>query len=101
MQKIQSELLRYANLRVYKNLSTLNLLNAMMCNRIMKKPILVKNSKRIYDLSSKIFGHTFVDVIINATFCKLLSSGTSISEADQTSENLRKQNIPVILGYCA
>ena len=46
-------------------------------------------------------GHTFVDVIINATFCKLLSSGTSISEADQTSENLRKQNIPVILGYCA
>ncbi len=89
---MQSEILKYVNLRVYKNLSTVNLLNAMMCNRVMKKSILVDNSRRIYNLTSKIFGKTFVNAIVNATFCKVFTAGNSLYEADQLSNYFRKQS---------
>lgn len=89
---MQSEILKYINLRVYKNLSTLHLLNAMICNRIMKKPILVSNSRRIYDLTSRIFGKTFVNAILTATFCKVLTAGNSLKQADQISDYFRKHS---------
>lgn len=89
---MQSEILKYINLRVYKNLSTLHLLNAMMCNRIMKQPILVNNSRRMYNLSTKVFGKKFVNAILTATFCKVLTAGNSLREADQISNYFRKQS---------
>lgn len=89
---MQSEILKYINLRVYKNLTTPHLINAMMCNRIMKIPILVNNSRRIYDLSTKILGKRFVNAILTATFCKVLTAGNSLREADQISNYFRKQS---------
>lgn len=89
---MKSEILKYVNLRVYKNLSTMNLLNAMLCNRIMKKPILVNNSRRMYELSTKVFGKSFVNAILTATFCKVLTAGNSLKEANNVSDYFRKHS---------
>ncbi len=89
---MKSEILKYANLRVYKSLSTLNLLNSMLCNRIMKKPILVNNSRRMYELSTKLFGKSFVNAILTATFCKVLTAGNSLQEANQVSDYFRQHS---------
>ena len=75
---MQSELLKYSQLRIYKSMSTRDLLNAMMCNRIMKKSILVDNSRWLYNMSSKIFGKTFTNAVVNATFCKVFTAGNSL-----------------------
>lgn len=105
---MQSEVLKYAKLRIYKNLSTLDLLNAMMCNRVMKKSILVENSRWMYNMSSKILGKTFTNAVVNTTFCRVFTAGNSLHEADKLADYFRKQStlyfnvdIPIILDYCA
>lgn len=106
---MQSEILKYASLRVYKSLPTIGLLNAMLCNRVMKRPFLVNNSRRMYQLSTKLFGKKFVNSILTATFCKVLTAGNSLKEANQISNYFRDHSnfifsfsdIPVILDYCA
>lgn len=75
---MQSEILKYASLRVYKGFTTFGLLNAMLCNRIMKRPVLVNNSRKMYELSTKLFGKKFVNSILTATFCKVLTAGNSL-----------------------
>jgi len=50
----------------------------MLCNRIMKVPVLVNNSRFLFNLSSKIFGKTFTTFVINQTFCKALTAGNSL-----------------------
>lgn len=108
-RSMQSEILKYASLRVYKSLPTIGLLNAMLCNRVMKRPFLVNNSRRMYQLSTNIFGKKFVNSILTATFCKVLTAGNSLKEANQISNYFRDHSnfifsfsdIPVILDYCA
>jgi hypothetical protein len=73
-------------------MSTSNLLNAMVCNRVMKKSILVDNSRAIYNLSSKIFGKTFTNAVVNATFCKVFTAGNSLKDADSMADYFRKQS---------
>lgn len=75
---MKGEAMKYVHLRVYKNLTNKELFNIMLCNRIMKVPILVNNSRFLYNLSSKIFGKTFTNYIINQTFCKALTAGNSL-----------------------
>lgn len=108
-RSMQSEILKYASLRVYKSLPAIGLLNAMLCNRVMKRPFLVNNSRRMYQLSTNIFGKKFVNSILTATFCKVLTAGNSLKEANQISNYFRDHSnfifsfsdIPVILDYCA
>lgn len=75
---MQSEILKFAHLRVYKGLTTVGLLNAMLCNRIMKRPFLVNNSRKMYQISTKLLGKRFVNSILTATFCKVLTAGNSL-----------------------
>lgn len=77
-------------LRIYRNLSLGLVLNQILCNRLMKISPLVNNASRVYKLSSTIFGKRFVNLIINATFCKTLTAGNTIEEADQMSNYFRK-----------
>lgn len=65
-------------LRVYRDLPTTRILNYMLCNRIMKRPFLVSNSPRMYNISKKIFGNGFTNMVIESMFCKMLTAGNSI-----------------------
>lgn len=76
---------RFINLRVYKNMTIGGIINSMICNRIMKFPTIVKHSRNIYDFSSKIFSKTFIDYIITNTFCKTLTAGNTLEEANKVS----------------
>lgn len=89
---MQSEIVKYASLRVYKGLTTMGLLNAMLCNRIMKRPFLVNNSRKMYEVSTKLFGKKFVNSILTATFCKVLTAGNSLKEANRVSDYFRKHS---------
>lgn len=89
---MQSEILKYANLRVYKGLTTVGLLNAMLCNRIMKRPFLVNNSRKMYEISTKLLGKKFVNSILTATFCKVLTAGNSLKQANRVSDYFRKHS---------
>lgn len=75
---MKAELLKFTHLRVYKNLKTIDLINAMMCNRLMKMPTLVKHSRTLYDVSSKILSKWFVNGILTHTFCKILTAGNTL-----------------------
>ncbi len=87
---------------------TWNIVNSMICNRIMKFPSIVRQSRNIYDISSKLLSKSFVDYIITNTFCKTLTAGNTLEEANKVSDYFRKHSkilfyidIPVILDYCA
>lgn len=89
---MNSEIFRFVGLRVYKNMTTLNILNSMICNRIMKIPFIVRNSRTMYELSSKILTKTFVNAVVKSTFCKTLTAGNTIAEANTISEYFRKES---------
>lgn len=68
----------YHSLRIYRRMSTLNIMNLMMCNRMMKVKPLVANSSKLYKVSSRIFTPTLTNFIINQTFCKVFTAGNTL-----------------------
>ena len=95
-----NQLHKFTTLRVYKHMTTLNILNSMICNRIMKSPTLVKNSRAMYEFSSKILGKKIVNWFVTLTFCKTLTAGNSLTEANQISDYFRNEsNTCFILRY--
>jgi hypothetical protein len=73
-----AELIKFKHLRVYKNMTTMNIFNSMLCNRLMKMPTLVKHSRKLYNISSKLLGKGFVNAILTNTFCKILTAGNTL-----------------------
>ncbi len=95
-------------LRVYHNLTVSQLLNSMLCNRLMKTPFMVLNSRFLYNSISKVIGSTPTHFLLKNTFGKALTAGSTLHEASKTADYFRSQStpvliqdIPVILDYCA
>lgn len=65
-------------LRVYKQLSTTNILNLMLCNRLMKVKPLVANSAKLYKFSRTVLGSSITNFALNQTFCKALTAGNTL-----------------------
>ncbi len=98
----------FYSLKVYKHMPTPAILNLMMCNRLMKIKPLVAKSPAMYKYSSRILGSTFTNYMLNQTFCKALTAGNTLEEAEKVAEVFRKQSthhlnldIAIILDYCA
>ncbi len=68
----------FYSLRVYKQLSTYNILNLMLCNRLMKVKPLVANSAKLYKYSKNILGSTITHYALNQTFCRALTAGNTL-----------------------
>ena len=68
----------FYSLRVYKQLPTPQILNLMLCNRLMKVKPLVVNSAKIYKYSTKVLGSSIPNFILNQTFCKALTAGNTL-----------------------
>lgn len=81
----------FYNLRVYKNQSTPDILNLMLCNRLMKNKSLVAKSAKLYKYSRTIFGSTITNFVLNNTFCRALTAGNTLQEASAVSDQFRKQ----------
>ena len=69
---------QFSHLGVYKALSTPAIVNLMVCNRVMKIKPIVANANRLYKISRSILGSTFVDTMIQKTFCKALTAGNTL-----------------------
>jgi len=98
---MQNSAKKFYSLRVYKHLSTSNILNLMLCNKLMKSKFLVKNAGRMYKTSSAILGEGFTNAVLNSTFCKALTAGNTFEDAEKVADMYRKNNISVMFDYCA
>ncbi len=80
----------FYSLRVYKNLPTSAILNLMLCNRLMKNKSLVANAANLYKYSRRVFGSGITNFMLNRTFCRALTAGNTLEEAEAVSEQFRK-----------
>ena len=76
---------QFSHLGVYRGLTTPALLNIMLCNRVMQNKWLVANSPKLYTVSKSILGGTIVDTVIQKTFCKALTAGNTLQQAQKVS----------------
>ena len=74
----------------------------------MKVPAIVANANKLYKISRSILGSTIVDTVIQKTFCKALTAGNTLEDAQEVSKMFRDQStfmliqdISIILDYCA
>ena len=68
-------------LRIYKKFSTAQIINIIMCNRIMKVKPIVAHANTIYSISTKFFSQRLVNYLINKTFCQALTAGNTLKNA--------------------
>jgi hypothetical protein len=81
----------YKNLRVYKHLSLLGILNQLLCNRIMKSKLLVAAAPALYN-ACKIFpGKTITHGFIGATFNRVFTGGAHIEDLEASTRHLAER----------
>lgn len=89
----------FTSIRVYKELSNLELLNALMVNRAANTNWLIAHSMRMYNLSSTLFTKTLTNWIIKNTFGRVFTAGETTKDVTSMMDLFQKMNIPVILDY--
>lgn len=70
----------YKGYRVYRHLSFTNILNHIICNRIMKSKSLVSIAPSMYNISSKFPGKIVTNWVLNSTFNKMLTAGNTLED---------------------
>lgn len=65
-------------MKIYQNHSSSELLNLMMSNHILKYEFLVKNSEKLYRLSSKTLGSSITNFFINNSVGKVFTGGEAL-----------------------
>ena len=71
----------FYSLRIYRKFTTLQILNLIMCNRVMKIKPIVANANALYSLSTRVLSQRFVNYMINKTFCQALTAGNTLKGA--------------------
>lgn len=71
----------FYSLRIYKNFTTPEIFNLMLCNKLMRIKPLVANAAKLYKVSSTVLGSNLTHVILNNTFCRALTAGNTLYEA--------------------
>ena len=92
-RNLKYTLKEFHNLGIYSKMSTPSIFNLMFCNRVMSFPLFVSNATLIYKFSCRILPPRLVDFVIKQTFCRALTAGTTLSEANIVSEYFRKDSI--------
>jgi hypothetical protein len=57
----------------------------------MKIKPLVDNSARLYKWSRAILGESITNGVLNQTFCRALTAGNTLEEAQKVADGFRKQ----------
>jgi hypothetical protein len=82
-------------LRVYRNYTSIELLNALMVNRAAASPWLVANSMRLYKTACRTLGKGFTNAVVEKTFGKVFTAGKTLDEvADMSKPFQRDGNSP-------
>ena len=89
----------FKSIRVYKELTNLQLLNALMVNRAANTKWLVANSGRLYKLSSTLFSSRLTNWIIKSTFGKVFTAGETTEDVSAMMDYFQKMGIPVIIDF--
>jgi hypothetical protein len=76
--KLMPDLSAFKTLRIYKTMTFGNIINNIVCNRVMKFKFFVANASSLYKYSSYFVGKGFTNYCINNTFCRMLTAGNTI-----------------------
>lgn len=63
----------------------------------MKIKPLVAKSAVLYKYSSRILGSTITNYVLNQTFCRALTAGNTLEDAEKVAETFRKQSTPCLI----
>jgi len=66
------------HLRVYRHLSHLQLLNHLLCNRVIKSSLLVSAAPALYRYLCYFPGKTITNFLVGSTFNRLFTLGSSL-----------------------
>ena len=69
----------FKQLRVYQSFTIPQILNTMLCNKLMKVNFLVERAPTMYKSATRLFGSKFVNSIIHSTYCKVFTAGTTVA----------------------
>ncbi|KAL4490914.1 hypothetical protein ABPG72_008650 [Tetrahymena utriculariae] len=94
------ELAYFKGLRIYKEKTTLELVNLFMINKLLHYSVFVNNADRVYKICSKVLGHRITEIIIKNTMGRAFTGGSNIPEIMSFAKKLESRNIPVIVDYC-
>lgn len=75
---MNTNLQAYKNLRVYRHLSVLGILNQMLCNRLMKSKALVAATPALYRAAIRFPGKTITHWLVGSTLNRIFTGGNKI-----------------------
>lgn len=65
-------------LRIYKDVPTFKITNALLCNTLMRSQFLVDNAPSMYKMSTKLLGQQIPGFFLRKTFCDVLTAGNTL-----------------------
>ena len=81
--------------------TTLELARSIVVFKLCSIPLVVKNSRRLYDIASKVLGEKLPDFVVGKTFFSHFCGGVSTEELLPVIGKLRTNGIGAILDYAA
>lgn len=90
----------YKNLRVYRHLNFYAIINAIVCNRVMKSKALVAAAPALYRTASKFPGKTVTHFVVGNTFNRVFTGGNSLNSVEKNTFHLAERgNIAIMKEY--
>lgn len=83
---------RFKLLRVYRNYTNIQLVNALMVNRAAAWPWLVANSMRLYRIACRVLGRNFTNSVVENTFGKVFTAGKTLDEVAEMSKQFQQES---------
>jgi hypothetical protein len=88
---MNTNLQSYKNLRVYRHLSLLGIINHIICNRVMKSQFLVSVSPALYQAARRFPGKTITHWLIGSTFNRVFTGGNKIEGLEESTRHLAER----------
>ena len=81
----------YKNLRVYRHLNFYAILNALLCNRLMKSSMLVSAAPALYRAACRFPGKTVTHFVVGNTFNRVYTGGNSLDSVERSTFHLAER----------
>jgi len=91
----------YKKLRIYKESSTLGLLNSRLVWTVCERDILVDNGEKLYKLSTSILGNGITNWIMSNTMGRQFTAGHDTEDLRRTVLNLNSIGFGAMIDYLA
>lgn len=81
----------YKNLRVYRHLNFYEIINAIICNRVMKSRMLVAAAPALYKFACRFPGKAVTHFVVGNTFNRVFTGGNSLESVERSTFHLAER----------